>query len=297
MKINNTILKQILNIDLEVNFECAQLSLCNSVIIDTLTFIDDEKYVQQLNSNENITAVFATENLKSLITNKIVILSADPRYDFYFLYNSLAKLNYKKIKSIIHSTTQIHRTSFVSDYNVTIGKDCIIYPNVTILADVEIGDNCIIQSGTVIGSEGFEYKKTSKGILPVFHDGKVIIGQNVHIGSNTSIDKGFSIRNTVINDEVKIDNLIHIAHGVKIGKGSFIIAGTVLGGSTEVGDNSWLGINSSTGPSIKLGKNSFISMGAVVTKNVSENEQVTGNFAIPHKIFLTDLKNKIKNNS
>lgn len=281
------------NIIVKRNLKFAHLGMSNTLLANSLSFLDDDKYLAEINNNSNITGCICSKQASNFLNKRYIITSDDPRFDFFTLLNFIGKKNYKKTLTIIDKSATIHSSAFVSEFNVKIGKNSIIHPNVTILADVEIGDNCIIQSGTVIGGEGFEYKRTSKGIISVFHDGKIIIGNKVEVGSNTSIDKGFSFRNTVIEDDVKIDNLIHIAHGVHIKQGSFIIAGTILGGSTTIEENAWLGINSSTAPGIHIKANGFVSMGAVVTKNVEENQQVTGNFAISHRQFLRALKKSV----
>lgn len=267
-----------------------QMGLSNTSLGDTLTFLDDEKYLAEINGNPNITGCITTANLGERIEGKLVLISDDPRFDYFTTANKVAIDNYITKPTIIHPSSNIHPRAFVADNNVIIGENCYLGPNVTILPDVEIGNGCIIQSGTVIGSEGFEYKRTKRGVLSVFHDGKVIIKNNVHIGANTCIDKGFSFRMTQIENDVKIDNLIHIAHGVSIGKGSFIIAGTVLGGSTIIEDEVWVGINASTAPGITLKSKSFVSMAAVVTRSVEVGQQVTGYFAVDHKKFLENFK-------
>jgi UDP-3-O-[3-hydroxymyristoyl] glucosamine N-acyltransferase len=269
----------------------------NSIKKNTLTFCDDSRYISEINDNENITGVIVKPEFESLLSKtKYLFLDNDPRYSFYSIFNKNAKYNKKTFKSIIHKTAIIHPTSFIAENNVIIGENTIVKPNVTILEDVEIGNDSIVQSGTVIGSEGFEYKKTNKGIIAVIHDGKVVIGNNVHIGANTCIDKGFSFRDTIVENNVMIDNLVHVAHCVHIKESVSIIAGTTLGGSSEIGENSWLSINSSIAPKIVINKYGFVSMGAVVTKNVIENEQVTGNFAVRHDLFLKAFKKMIKDN-
>jgi UDP-3-O-[3-hydroxymyristoyl] glucosamine N-acyltransferase len=269
----------------------------NSNKKNTLTFCDNIDFIKEINENENITGVIIKPEFESMINNKkVTLLDEDPRFSFYSIFNKNAKNNKKNFKSIIHPSAMIHPTAFIAENNVIIDENVIIKPNVTILEDVEIGKNTIIQSGTVIGSEGFEYKKTKKGIIAVIHDGKVILGENVHIGANTCIDKGFSFRDTIVESNVMIDNLVHVAHCVHIKESASIIAGTTLGGSSEIGENSWLSINSSIAPKIVINKYGFISMGAVVTKNVIENEQVTGNFAIKHDLFIKAFKKMLKDN-
>ncbi len=291
MRITSSLIKEITGlIDIDSNFICDALALTNSTLPNTLSFIDNINFVKELNQNTNITSVFVNRELLGLIESKTCIICDDPRYYFFILLNEIGKRSYLKVPSLINQTAVIHPRAYVSEFNVAIGENTIIGPNVTILPDVTIGDNCVIQSGAVIGSEGYEYKRTTKGILPVFHDGKVQIGNRVEVGANTCIDKGFSFRQTIIDDEVKVDNLVHIAHGVQIGKRSFIIASCMLGGSVTIREDVWIGPNATIAPGLTIEKGGFVTLGSVATRNVAEAEWVTGNFAIPHKKFLSNLK-------
>lgn len=257
-----------------------------------LSFMDTEKFIKQMLENKNIKATFVTKNLSYYFdeSNIITIICEDPRYYFYKLKNHLAKQNYTKMPSKIASTAIIHPKAYVCQYNVEIGENTIIEPNVNILADVCIGDNCIIRAGSVLGSEGFEYKKTSKGILPIFHDGKVILGDRVEIGANTCIDKGFKNYSTKIGNDVKIDNLCYIAHSTTIDENCLICSCCSINGSVHIGKDTWIGPNSTISNQINVEKNAFISIGSVVTKNVFSNQIVSGNFAIEHSKFLNFLK-------
>lgn len=270
------------------------LGMANSNIENTLTFCDDAQYVQEINHNSCILGVITTESLALEFANKKLFTDDDPRYTFFSIYNKNADLNKVRKPSVIHPTAKIHPRAYVSDINVVIGENTIVHPNVTILEDVYIGANCVIQSGTVIGSEGFEYKRTKKGVISVLHDGRIIIHNNVQIGANTCVDKGFSYRDTVIEDDVMIDNLIHVAHSVHVKRGAFVIAGTSLGGSSEICENAWLSVNTSIAPKVKVNKNAFVSIGAVVTKDVDENQHVSGNFAVPHQKFIKFIKSILK---
>jgi UDP-3-O-[3-hydroxymyristoyl] glucosamine N-acyltransferase len=298
MKIDAKLISETIgNVNLQGK-EFTTLGLVSSKVEKTLTFLDEVKFLHEVINNENIEGVITTSEIsKEFIASGRsieLIISEDPRYDFFTLLNKMGKLSYVEIPSVISKTAQISSEAYISAHNVTIGERTIVGPNVTILPDVSIGDDCVIQPGTVIGSEGFEYKRTSKGVLPVFHDGKVIIGNGVEVGSNTCIDKGFSFRSTVIDDNVKIDNLVHVAHGVHIGRNSFIIASAMLGGSVTIGRDVWVSPNTSIAPGLSIGDNAFISLGAVVTKNVEANQQVTGNFAIPHDTFLKIFKSNLR---
>jgi len=271
----------------------AKLAMVNSPHAATLSFIDDVKYLEQLNANSNITGVFATEAIAPQIVGKDVLLVSDPRYYFFTFFNEWAARTAARWESRISKTAVIHPRAYIAEYNVIIGDDTVIGPNVSILPDVEIGKGCTVQANAVIGSVGFEYKRTSRGVVPVIHDGKVIIGDKVEVGANTAIDKGFSFRDTIIGDETKIDNLVHIAHAVHIGKAAFVIASAMVAGSVTIGDAVWVGPNANIVPGVTIGNNAFISLGSVVTRSVEPGAHVTGNFAIPHELFLRNLKKSL----
>ncbi len=287
-------LKEIIKFDIEGNSNLlfSGIGLADTKKENSISFLDDEKYLPQILENQNITAVITTSLFKDRIkeNGKAVLLCEDPRYEYYALFNQLAKMNKKNEENLIHTEAKISPRASIAERNVKIGKGTVIEPNVVILEDVEIGENCIIRSGAVLGTEGFEYKRTSKGVIPVYHDGKIIIGNFVEIGANSCVDKGFSFRDTIIKDYVKIDNLVHIAHAVEIGEESFVIACSMVAGSVTIGKKVWLGPNCSIAPGVTLEDEAFITLGSVVTKNVGKNEWVTGNFAIPHSQFIKNLK-------
>jgi len=290
MEINKPLVEKILKINIDNQFVCSGFGLVNSKQKNIISFIDNPKYLSELNNNKNIIVVITNRNLSEFISKKKLIISEDPRYDFFSLINELGQINYKKTKSLINKNANIHPSAFISEFNVKIGNNTIVGPNVTILPDVEIGDDCFIQAGAVIGSEGFEYKRTSKGIISVYHDGKVIIGNNVAIGSNSTIVRGFSFKNTIIEKNVKIDNLTYIAHGAHIKKGSFIIGCSLISGSVVIEENVWVGPNSTISNSINIGENSFITLGSIVTKSVKANETIIKGKSIQNDVFNRIIK-------
>ncbi len=140
--------------------------------------------------------------------------------------------------------------------------------DVTIVAS----KTAIIGEYTSIGNDGFGFYKGKR----VPHRGNVLIGAGVEIGNNTCIDRAV-VGSTIIGENVKIDNLVHIAHGVKIGKGSVIVAGAVICGSVIIGENVWVGANACIRQHLTIGDNAVIGMGSVVVKNVAANKTVCGN--------------------
>ncbi len=125
--------------------------------------------------------------------------------------------------------------------NVVIGVNSTIYAGAKIYYDCKIGDRCILQSGAVIGSDGFGFAPQADGTYKkIHHAGNVILEDDVEIGANTTIDRG-SIGSTMIRRGVKLDNLIQVAHNVEIGENTVIAAQTGIAGSTKIGRNGRIG--------------------------------------------------------
>jgi UDP-3-O-[3-hydroxymyristoyl] glucosamine N-acyltransferase len=118
--------------------------------------------------------------------------------------------------------------------NSRIGKDCVLSANVTIEHDVVVGDRVRIQAGTVVGSEGFGYAHDRGRWVRIPQIGRVVIGNDVEIGANCTIDRG-AIKDTQIHDHVIIDNLVHIAHNVVIEEGCALAGCAAIAGSTRLG--------------------------------------------------------------
>jgi UDP-3-O-[3-hydroxymyristoyl] glucosamine N-acyltransferase len=115
-----------------------------------------------------------------------------------------------------------------------IGNDCRLHANVTFVRNVAIGDRCIFHSGSVIGADGFGHAKTPDGWVKVPQVGGVRVGDDVEIGSNTTIDCG-AIDDTVIENGVRLDNLIQIGHNARIGEHTAMATACAIAGSARIG--------------------------------------------------------------
>lgn len=136
----------------------------------------------------------------------------------------------------IGNNVKIYAHVYVGD-DVTIGDNCVFHPGVKIYAGTVIGNNCIIHSGTVVGSDGFGFAPQEDGTYKKIPQlGNVIIKDNVEIGANTVIDCA-TLGSTVIEQGVKLDNLVQLAHNVEIGENTVIASQSGISGSTRLGKN------------------------------------------------------------
>lgn len=183
--------------------------------------------------------------------------------------------------SIIGENCVIENQVFIGN-NVEVGNGCKFYPGVKILDDTIIGQNCIIHSSTTIGSDGFGFAPNDDGSFKkIPQTGNVVIGDNVEIGSNSTIDRA-TLGSTVISDGVKLDNQIQIAHNVEIGENTAIAAQSGIAGSTKIGKNCMIGGQVGIIGHIKIGDNVKIQAQAGVTSDVESNSRVTGTPAISY---------------
>lgn len=154
--------------------------------------------------------------------------------------------------------------------NCVVGDDSVLYAGVKIYSDCLIGKRVIIHSSTVIGSDGFGFAPQADGSYSkISQIGNVVIGDDVEIGSNNSIDRA-TMGSTVIKQGVKLDNLIQIAHNVEIGKNTVIASQTGISGSTKIGENSVIGGQVGVVGHISLAKGTQINAKSGVSKSITE---------------------------
>ena len=258
-----------------------------------LTFLNDEKYYKEIENNKSITCIVTTDEVaKKIEKDKYgIIISNNPRKDFFELHNKLVKEDFyfTKRDNQISEKAYISEKANIGSYNIIIEDDVIVEAGVTIYENVTIKKGTIIKSGTILGADGFQYIRNKDDIIKVEPAGELEIAEDVVIHNNSVIDKGI-FGKTFIGENTKIYNLVHVAHDSKIGKNVFLTAGVIVCGRVKIGANSYLGPNCTIKNGLFLGENTKISMGSVVTKDVKDNEVVTGNFAIPHKQFIENLK-------
>jgi UDP-3-O-[3-hydroxymyristoyl] glucosamine N-acyltransferase len=177
------------------------------------------------------------------------------------------------------------RTALIGGNHVAhdsqIGSDVRLHPNVVLYSHTEIGDRTIIHASTVIGADGYGYVFEQGRHVKMPQVGNVVIGNDVEIGSNTSIDRA-ALGQTRIGSGCKIDNLVHIAHNVTFGDNCLILGQTGFAGSTTFGDYCVIASQSGVAGHLKIGAQVTIGSRSGVMRDVPAKETVLGYPAVPH---------------
>ncbi len=209
--------------------------------------------------------------------------------------------------AVIGDNTKIVANSYIGS-GVKIGNNCFFHSGVNIGDRVQIGNDVILNHGVSLGADGFsfvtenpnnienarqdgEIKKdnSSQVIFKIPSIGSVIIGNNVEIGANSTIDRG-TIEDTVIGDNTKIDDLVMIGHNCKVGQGCLIVSQVGIAGSCVIGDRVVIAGQAGLADHIEIGSDTIITAKAGVTKSFPEKSIIIGIPAVPRKDFLKQMK-------
>lgn len=204
--------------------------------------------------------------------------SADIAEDVFVGANAVIEADVR-----IEAGVKIFPNTFIGTGSV-IGQDTVIHPNTSVYRDSIIGKRTIIHSGTVIGSDGFGHAPQKDGTyVKIPQIGNVVIGDDVEIGSNCSIDRA-TIGSTVIEDGCRLDNLIQVAHNVVIGANTVIAGQAGISGSTTLGKNCVIGGQVGFAGHINIADGTQIGAQSGLAKSVDEKgQQLFGSPAVPLK--------------
>ncbi|MCP4481787.1 MAG: UDP-3-O-(3-hydroxymyristoyl)glucosamine N-acyltransferase [bacterium] len=285
--------------------ENASISRINSIKdaqAGDLAYVSESKYYY-LVKNTKASIVIIPEEEKLMASTATMIQVKSPVYVFTMILRQWVKEN-KKVKTGISKKTSIAKTAkignnvYIQDNvviedsvviannvqimantfigkNSTIGENCLIYPNVTVRENVQVGKSVILHSNVTIGSDGFGFLFAKGEHIKVPQIGGVIIGSNVEIGANSTIDRA-TVGSTVIGDGTKIDNLVQIAHNVEIGKHCIICAQVGIAGSTIIGNYVTLAGQVGINGHISLGDHVVVAAKSGVTKPIKSEQIVSG---------------------
>jgi UDP-3-O-[3-hydroxymyristoyl] glucosamine N-acyltransferase len=274
-----------------------------------ITFIANKKYLKNLNIT-NASAILVSS--QTVAEGKNLVIVADP----YAAFGKLLTLFYplEHSRSGVSSDAHIEEGAIISPgatifprayigkgatighgavvypgvfigSNAFIGDDSILYANVTVYHSCIIGKRVILHSGVVIGADGFGFASPGKNNTKIPQVGIVQIDDDVEIGANTTIDRA-AMGRTWIQRNVKIDNLVQIAHNVVIGENSAIAAQVGISGSTKLGKGVLVGGQAGMVGHINIGDGVMIAAASSVHKNIKPGQVVVGSPQVPHNEWL-----------
>ena len=276
------------------DIEISHFSTLDSGQTGSLSFFSNRSYINKLRETKASAVIIRPDDIEHCSVGAII--TDDP----YLLYSKIVELLHplRVINPGISESAAIEKNSNISDScyigpltsisdgvkineNVYIGPGCVIHgdieiarnsrlhANITIINSVKIGERTQIHPGAVIGADGFGNVKTPNGWKKINQIGGVIIGDDVEIGSNTTIDRG-SIENTVIENGVRLDNLIQIGHNTVIGEHTAIASSTAIAGSVNIGKNCMIAGQVGIVGHIEICDDVRINGAAVVTKDIKK---------------------------
>ncbi len=276
---------------------------------NNIAYILSEKFTCHID-NTKAAALVINNSLKINRKNKTLIRVENPALSFIEIINMFSPIKKQKSngihpKALVSNDVELGSDIYIGPYaviekgvkisnhvsigagtfigvNTNIGHSTNIMPNVSIYHDISIGNNCIIDSGTIIGADGFGLVTHNGTHHKMPHIGNVEINNHVWIGANCCIDRG-TLGNTIIDDGTKLDNIIQIAHNVKIGKNCRISGQTAIAGSTILEENITIGGQVGIIDHLHIGKNSIIGAKSAVFESINSDSFVSGIPAKAHK--------------
>jgi UDP-3-O-[3-hydroxymyristoyl] glucosamine N-acyltransferase len=299
----------------------SNISTLNEARETEVSFFHNTKYIDDLKVTKAGACILKDEHMGYAPKNTTLVVTKNPQLLYALLIEKFYPLQEEKAyiskSAIIDASAKIGDNCAILDgvtigenavigdgayvgCNTTIGNNVIIGNNTKIESNVTIvyaiiGENCAIYSGVRIGQDGFGFIPGGPKVRQV---GIVEIGNNVEIGANTCIDKG-ALKNTVIKNNCKIDNLVQIGHNVEIGENTIIAAQVGISGSTKIGANVMLGGQVGVAGHLKVGDKVMVAGKSGITTDIEEGEVVAGYPAIKIKnwhrqnVFLKKQINKL----
>jgi UDP-3-O-[3-hydroxymyristoyl] glucosamine N-acyltransferase len=294
------------------NVQVGELSKIENGKKGSLCFLSNPKYENYLYQTNASVVIVGKDFSPSQPVSSTMIRVADPYSAFSVLlerYNEVINQNNSQVgieqPSFIHPTAKIGKNVFIGAFSYVsenaeigdgskisaqvfigadsiIGKKCCIHPGVKIYNRSVLGNNVVIHSNTVIGSDGFGFApQADRTYSKIAQIGNVVIEDDVEIGANTAVDRA-TMGSTFIRKGVKLDNLIQIAHNVDLGEHSAVAAQTGISGSTKIGENALIGGQVGIAGHLSLAKGTQIGAQAGINFNTTEeNKQWHGSPAQP----------------
>jgi UDP-3-O-[3-hydroxymyristoyl] glucosamine N-acyltransferase len=268
-----------------------------SASVGDLCFILSEKYVDAVNAS-NCSAVILPPELATAVEARALLLSENPQYSFVRAIKALDLEPQARAEAGIHPSAQIASSAKIGsgvtigalaviegdvevgadtsigagtviERSAVIGRQCLLHSQVMLGRGVSLGDRCILQSGVVIGGDGFGLVEHEQQWHRIPQLGSVVIEDDVEIGANTSVDRG-ALDDTIIERGCKIDNQIQIGHNARIGAHTAIAACAGIAGSANIGRHCKIAGGAMIGGHLTLTDNVMITALSMVIKDINQ---------------------------
>lgn len=255
-----------------------------------LSFLSHPKYQKQLAASQAACVIVSPQMQDQARARGACIVAAQP-YLYFARVTQLWKKNLAKSTTpLVHASAVIDPDAIVHplarigalcvvERGARIGANTELKSRVTISEDCVIGDRCLLHSGVVIGADGFGFAPNGGAWEKIEQLAAVRIGNDVEIGANTCIDRG-ALQDTVIEDGVKLDNLIQIGHNVRVGKHTAMAGCAGVAGSASVGEYCTIGGGAIVLGHLEVADHVNISAASVVTRSIRKPGHYTGMFPI-----------------
>lgn len=257
---------------------------------DAISFLSNPKYQSQLSTTQAGCVIVSPAMAEAALVCPALIVTDNPYHYFARLTQLWRQRSRVNDEPLVHSSAVIHAKAFV-DATARIGPLCVIErgahigantwlkSGITVGEDCRIGERCIVHAGVVIGADGFGFALFEGRWEKIEQLGAVRIGNDVEIGANTCIDRG-ALDDTVIEDGVKLDNLVQIGHNVHVGANTAMAGCAGVAGSARIGANCTVGGGAIVLGHLELANGVHISAASVVMRSIRQPGQYSGVFPI-----------------
>ncbi|UVH60257.1 UDP-3-O-(3-hydroxymyristoyl)glucosamine N-acyltransferase [Variovorax paradoxus] len=257
---------------------------------DALSFLSHPKYQQELAASKAACVIVSPAMREAAAARGAFIVTPDPYFYFARLtqlwkaHHARPEADFIHPSAVIHAEAQVDATARIGalcvvERGARIGAGTVLKSRVTVSEDCTIGERCLLHPGVVIGADGFGLAPHEGRWVKIEQLGAVRIGDDVEIGANTCIDRG-ALDDTVIEDGVKLDNLIQIGHNVRVGKNTAMAGCVGVAGSAVIGANCTFGGGAIVLGHLTVADGVHISAATVVTRSIHKAGQYTGMFPI-----------------
>ena len=274
----------------DASLQITALAPLESATPTDLSFLSNPRYQQQLAASQAACVIVGPAMRDVAVARGACIVTEQPYLYFARVTQLWKKSQGRAARAGVHASAVVDAEAHV-DPTASIGPLCVVErgarigahtvlkSSVTVGEDCHIGERCIVHAGVVIGADGFGFAPHAGAWEKIEQLGAVVIGNDVEIGANTCIDRG-ALADTVLEDGVKLDNLVQIGHNVRVGKHTAMAGCVGIAGSATIGAHCTVGGGAIVLGHLTLADHVNISAATVVTRTISEPGHYTGMFPI-----------------